>query len=332
MGAGVSGSENSGSNNSGANQDSTDDPKGVSGSGGKGGGKSGGSEGGNSDPSASAQQPTGLSENWRSDMSHGLDQDIQDSFIKIADRYTSPAEFAKGVVDLRKSHDSRVSLPDDKTKDEDRHKFFVRLGKPNEAKEYAFNHAQDAPELNDVEVEAREGFREIAHRLHLTQPQVDGLVQWNDEQRKLGFDGFSKAAQSFADQTKDVLEKQWGPDFEKNIEAANAAKAEFGSEGFEEFKNLRLSDGRIVGDHPALVDLLAKVGRELETDDERRVRNLHGTEQADDLQSQIDAIEQEAIEKGKSTADPEYHRRLQPLYEKLHGTKSMSPIRGFGGR
>src|SRR5262245_30088152 len=58
--------------------------------------------------------------------------------------------------------------------DRDAAAVFERLGRPRDAKGYTFTDPKDF-EFNDADKERRENFRGIAHKLHLTQRQLNGL-------------------------------------------------------------------------------------------------------------------------------------------------------------
>src|SRR5262245_34545454 len=73
---------------------------------------------------------------------------------------------------------------------------YGRLGRPNSARDYKFTDPKDF-QLDDVDKEYRESFRGVAHRLHLTQRQVEGLQSWQIGNAKLIRDA-QKAARSDA--------------------------------------------------------------------------------------------------------------------------------------
>ena len=273
----------------------------------------------------------GLSEEWRTDLASGLDSGGQEKFLAFANRYESKNDFSKAVVNLRAEHDSRVKMPNGETKPEDLHDFHVKhFGKPSKPTEYVFNHLADAPVFNDVETEAQEGFREVANRLHLNQNQVDGLVVWNDEQRKMISDSRNKAPANFLETSRAALAKEWGPDIERNMNTARAGK-NFGEsiEGFTEFQDLRLEDGGLVGDHPVLARFYSKVGQLVDTDDVAQ-RELQGSSQAGDLRATLKEKQNELARKGISPSSREGHEILKPYYDKLNSTKPQSPLGRFG--
>src|SRR5262245_59520255 len=79
-----------------------------------------------------------------------------------------------------------MAVPRSDAEDYDRHAaaVFERLGRPRDAKGYTFTDPTDF-QFDDVDKEYRESFRGVAHKLHLTQRQVNGLQDWQIASAKL---------------------------------------------------------------------------------------------------------------------------------------------------
>lgn len=262
---------------------------------------------------------------WRSYFSTGLADEEAKAWKDLSSRYKEPQQFAKSVLELRKSHDSRIPVPGPNAKEDDWNKVYDRLGRPKEPAAYEFRHLQDAPELDDSEKEARENFRGVAHRLGLTQRQVDGLTQWNDSFRKTSIEAYSVQAKQTVQKATTELKREWGPDFDKNLNVYRTTLQEYAGNDFKSIASMRLADGSFLGDHPTFVRMWAKVGMERGEDD-RDPTMLMDAGQRESLQAQIDKIEGEALRKNLHPAHPNWpNKELQPLYEKLHGKKPMGP-------
>jgi len=270
----------------------------------------------------SGSQPSGSSSGpWYSSLTTGLEAPDAEAFTGYASRYQTPADFAKATVNLRKSHDSRIPLPAQDAPEEAWGEIYDKLGRPKEPSAYQFNHLQDAPQLADVEVEARENFRGVAHRLGLTQKQIDGLTQWNDTFRKTQYDAFEKAPEFAAKKAKETLSSKYGPDTDRNLNVyRNTVKTYFGDD-LKPASQLRLEDGSFALDHPVIADAFIRIGLE-RMEDQRGVPMLNSSER-ESVQGQINAIEDEARKEKKSTSEEPYYSKLRPLYQKLHGKSNI---------
>ncbi len=266
---------------------------------------------------------------WYSSFSSGLEGPEAESFNSYASRYQDPQSFAKGVANLRKSFDSRIPLPGPDADENAWGEVYDKLGRPKSPTEYQFHHIEGSPELADVEVEARENFRGVAHRLGLTQKQIDGLTQWNDTFRKTQYEAFETAPKYAAEKAKEVLRSKYGPDMDRNLNVyRNTAKQYLGGD-LEAASKLRLDDGSFVLDHPAIVDAFIRVGLE-RAEDQRGVPVLsHGERES--VMGQIQQLEQEAMRERKSTAEEPYYSRLRGLYQKLEGKKTIGANSTFSG-
>lgn len=266
---------------------------------------------------------------WYQSFTTGLEGPDAEAFTGYASRYQSPADFAKATVNLRKSHDNRIPLPSQDAPEDAWNEIYDKLGRPKDPNEYKFNHIQDAPPLADIEVEARENFRGVAHRLGLTQKQIDGLTQWNDSFRKVQSEAFEKAPQHAATKAKEILQSKYGPDTSRNLNIYRATARQYFGGDLEAASQLRLDDGSFVLDHPAIVDALIRVGLE-RSEEQRGISMMNAGERAS-VQQQISSIEEEAFKNGKSTSEEPYYSKLKPLYQKLHGKANVAATGVFGG-
>lgn len=267
---------------------------------------------------------------WRETIPTGIDDPkLAETLTNYASRFNAEPEFKKSIASLISAQGQMIRIPD-ASKPDEMHKLFTKLGKPEKVDDYKFEHEKGRPELTDSEKQTRGTFAQLAHRIHLTQSQVAELVKWNDQQFMAQVAGFKEAEQMYYRQSEAQLKKLWpGQDYDANIQHANRAWRHFGGSKAQDLGNIRLENGGKLSDVPELVDMFARIGRYL-GEDQGAVLPAN-TSDGTTIRQQIDQITQEAISKGKLTSDPEYHARLQPLYERLHGTKSRNGA-GFGTR
>lgn len=258
---------------------------------------------------------------WYAAFTQGLDEPAVKTFFETtASRYKDPTSFAKSYVELRQN---AIVIPKDTTKPEALNEVWKRLGRPDKP-EYKWNHLADAPPLADGEVEVRNGFAPVAHRHGMTQAQVDGVVQWHDQQRKVGEDAFLARADQIADTQNKTLRQSFGADYEQEVAYhANAVKAYAASpEDYTTLRHLTLADGTAATDHPAFVRMMARIGKE-RAEDTRHVAQFNPSA-VNNAMSEIDRIESEARSKGMGPTHPQYPRaELKKLYDRAYGTKPI---------
>ena len=311
--------------------------------GGAGGGSdaSGGNDNGDgagSDGGAGAAGGSGAEQSLslRAQLASALDVAEREPFVKWADGYTTDKDFAKAAVNMRTAFDSRVPIPKPDDKPEVIDKFWQKVGKPAEAKAYNYDWGNDAEgkprQLDDGEVARFEGFKDYAYQHNFTQRQFEAGIKFLEEDTAKQETAFAARIASAQTDSVSRLKQDWGSDYDDNLAAATDAGVAFADnvDDWSSFVNLPLADGVRVGDHPTLLRMMAKIGRA--NGEDQRVRNMTASGESEDIKSQIAAIEDEALSKGSSTSAPEFHKRLQPLYEKLYPKKHSGQAGGFGGR
>ena len=256
---------------------------------------------------------------WYAQFVSGLEKSEALSFRNTASRYTTPQDFAKGYVELRKS---AIILPKPDAKPDAWESIYDRLGRPKDPKAYELDFG-DTP-LDETEKDVAENFKPVAHRLGLLPQQVKGLTKWQGELKKTQIDAaVAKTTQLAGDRAKTIREA-WGQQYDANkSHVQNVIKMNATAADQKAIASARLDDGTFVVDHPAFANLFAKVGSVFAEDDrDPTVFNQPGRESA---QSEIDKIEQEAVAKGLYPGDPRWpHAQLKPLYARAHGTKPIA--------
>lgn len=258
---------------------------------------------------------------WYSTFTTGLQGEEAQSFTSYASRYQDPASFAKAVTNLRKSHDSRIPLPSPDADEKSWGEIYDKLGRPKAPTEYKFNHIAGAPDLADVEVEARENFRGVAHKLGLSQKQIDGLTQWNDTFRKTQYEAFQKAPQFAAQKSVETLKSEWGPDTDRNLGIYRTSVKQYAGEDYKDIAGIRLDDGSYLGDNPKFVKMMTRVG--LERAEDMRGVPLMGTAELETIDQRIQEIEYEAAKQGKLVSEEPFYSQRKALYEKKLGNKNL---------
>lgn len=277
---------------------------------------------GGTQPSTAATSQNGNLAPWYATFMNGLDEPVANQWKSFAGRYTSPAEFAKGHVELRQN---AIFLPKE-PKPEDLDNVYSRLGMPKDAKEYQFTDPQDIP-LDDSEKEFRESFRQVARRARLTQAQVNEIEAWNLEHRKTVYDAESTKPKVHYERAVQNLKKEWGMDFERNINLANNGVRYYGKDEWSALKDMKLADGSFLGDRPEFARIWARIGNDL-SEDGRAVGMSQSEMQG--IDDQINGLREKAKAEGKMPWQEPYHSQIEALMRKKPGMSRKRSGGAFG--
>jgi hypothetical protein len=181
------------------------------------------------------------------------------------DRYGSIEELARHNLALRRRLSRAITPPGDDAGPEEIAMFRSRMGVPESADGYVYDPPTDLPD----EIAAAAGEDElveifnVAHGLGLSQTQLSGLLDWRYE--RLGALGTEMQTQQAAALQKSErdLRREWGRDFDRNLNLSRRACREFGGERFAAFLGRARVDGAQLANHPEIVRWAARVGQAL---------------------------------------------------------------------
>lgn len=254
---------------------------------------------------------------WFESFANGLEPEQAEAWKRTASRYKDQTTFAKSYLELRQN---AVVIPKDR-KPEAMGEIFKRLGRPEKPEEYKWNHIHDAPPLEEGDIAARDSFAPVAHRLGLAQWQLDGVVQWYDQQRKVGYDSTLARARTIQETNDKILKAEWASNYAENVNYAGQAVKAYvaGPDDFEKLRQMRKDDGTFVMDDPVMARIFARIGRE-RAEDTREINEFNAPARQSAM-TEIAKIENDAISKGLYPTHPQWpHNILKPLYERAYGS------------
>lgn len=204
------------------------------------------------------------------------DKDIREWITKTG--FKGPRDIAKSAYEQSKLIGSSIRVPGKDATQEERDAFLNKLGRPAEAKDYAFEPPKDLPEDLPYDGERAERFKATAHKLGLTAEQARGLHDWFASETVEDFKGLSgqkaEQAAAIAKAETEKLVKEWGPldgeQMRTNLAQADKVLREVGGdEVLAEFQRVGLigSEGKVIQSAP-IAKMLAKLGGALYTEDQ----------------------------------------------------------------
>ena len=240
---------------------------------------------------------------WRSGLSEELRADPTLSSINDIE------SAAKTLIHQQQMMGSRIPLP--KT-DEERQELYTKLGRPETAEEYELTKPDGYDQYYPDET--MNTFKETGHQLGLTPDQMQGLVEW----QKTAIDYQMQQEQVGADQsgaaTEEVLRKEFGAGYDKQITAAQRALKIFGTPELQE----KLADPRY-GNDPDLIRLLANAGKGITEDSAIGTANNSLVMSPIDAQQKIDQIHANTKHAYWDSKNPKHLdavSEMQQLYDK----------------
>lgn len=157
----------------------------------------------------------------------------------------------------------KIKLPGKDATEEDIKAFNKSLGVPDSADGYKIKLPDDVT-LDDSDKAQIKAITEGLHKrggMAAAPETVQIATDLFLEMREAAQAEFVAKGAQFAQDSKKALEKEWGPDFAKNIAYTGPGLvAMLGNEG-DVLRQVKLADGGYLGDHPLFVKMAAQAGR-----------------------------------------------------------------------
>lgn len=248
---------------------------------------------------------------------------------KEAERTTDLNAGFKRIAELRTQLSSAITPLGKKPSDEQVTAYRKATGVPETAEGYKFE-VPEGHDLTDADTAFQSWAGATFHANLLSADQAKGLnAAWNE------FAAATQQAQidadkAYADETEDALKKDWpGKEFEVNKGIADRTATKLFGDDIDNVREIETKDGRFILDHPALVRVFAKIGREMQ---EGGLGPVLTDSDRDSVQDKIDDLGKQ-ISKAKVDGDTDKANRLYQeqlaLDASIVGTK---PVVGAEGR
>tara|TARA_R110000744_G_scaffold378415_1_gene494529 strand:+ start:4344 stop:5177 length:834 start_codon:yes stop_codon:yes gene_type:complete len=211
----------------------------------------------------------------------------------------------------------KIPLPGNNSTDDDWSRVYDKLGRPADIKDY---------DVSLPEIFEDDGFRKSIHAAGLNQKQAASVAQFMQSQTEAANGKLDAYREQAKLDTETELRAEYGKAFGEKVQRAQAtAKYLLGSKGDPTSEdnilgNIRLADGRMLGDHPDIIRMFEAMSHEIAEDDLDGVT----TESAmtpQDAQEEIDQLQADRKGAYWNKHHPEHDKavaRVQELFAYVH--------------
>ena len=213
-----------------------------------------GTNGGNADYSEGANNGggEGNSDAGATDSFAWVPEDYREEFRNDStlNQFASQDAFIKAMLDDRKANGTAIKLPGEGATDEEWGKFYDRLGRPASSNDYGLS--KDIPEGLDFNEEFYNEFTKEIYTAGLSKKQATQIYNWyNNKSAAMAKDIDARIQASYKKSIDDAvasLKKEWGTDYQQNLDSAVAMANKFLSPATKQYLNATK-----LGNNPLLI-------------------------------------------------------------------------------
>jgi predicted secreted protein len=261
------------------------------------------------------RSPSSPANDWRTGIT---DEKLRNSVGK----FTSVNQLVESYNHLGGRLKQAVFLPSEKATDEDIAKFRKSLGVPHSADDYRIS-PPEGKEYDDSDKEMIAEFAEVAFEHNIPNAAFSSFMAKLAERASELRGSVAEQIEDSREDAEEELTKEWGNDFDKNVQMATRASKAHGGDRFTKFLNsVKVEGAGLLGDHPEMVRFLAKVGSK--SDEHDMVLQSTQNERAT-AQEQIAALHEKYPVDSAEYKTDRVQNQLRALYEKVYGS---TPIPG----
>jgi hypothetical protein len=172
-------------------------------------------------------------------------------------KYKSIDELAKGHLEVVKLVGKKgVIVPGPNASEEEKAKFYEAVGRPKTADDYKLEYPKEMHPKITVSPESEAAFKQVGHKLGLTNEQINGLNGWYMSTVSQGLTKQDEATKASFEAAQTQLRTEWGPEFNANVTLAKRVIEKYGGkEAAQSFGDL--------GNNVAVLRFLANVGKKM---------------------------------------------------------------------
>ncbi len=230
--------------------------------------------------------------------SDGFSADIRDH--PITQRLENPEAGIRELIGAQKLIGAdKVVIPGEDATDEDRDAFFDKLGRPENVEGYELD-GLERPDDLPWDDEFQTSMVASMHKLGLNQAQVQGVLGKYIERIGGQFQQANGELARSRDAADKELRDEWGSSYKAQRENATKAFRAGAGENYDEIAKIKMADGSIMGDNPALVRVFAFIGDRM---------SEHGLPGGSSTPRVTKSPSEAVSEQQKLYADPEFMKK-----------------------
>lgn len=175
--------------------------------------------------------------------------------------FTDPVSLAKSYVHAQRMIGAdKIPLPGKSATDDEWRQVYKRLGAPADPKGYEMKIGEGV--MRDAEIEA---FRSAAFEAGLNNRQAGRIAQFLESTVTQSRGEMEKNIEAARYEGEQELRREWGQAFDQQLQLAHKAAVTFLG-GTDILDSVELADGRLLGDHPAIVKMFARLAKDIGED------------------------------------------------------------------
>ena len=244
---------------------------------------------------------------------------IQDEKLqKHAERFNSVDALVQANLESRQKLSKAVVVPGNDATDEEITAYHEALGVPKDVDGYEFP-LPEGMERTEEMLDAEDHWSNIFLNNNISKDTADILVgEFREEVAKI-FQQKAENDEAYAQHSEEALRKEWEEDYDKNIIFASRASESLLGSDYEDVRHLETTDGKYILDHPLMVKMFAKLGREM---GEGALGSVATEGEKDTLMEQANSYREKRIEaysKGNQAEARKWDEKERLVLDKLHG-------------
>jgi hypothetical protein len=175
--------------------------------------------------------------------------------------FTDPSALAKSYVNAQRMIGAdKIAIPSKSATPDEWRELYTKLGSPTDPKDYSVEMPEGV--LKEAEFE---GFKSALYDAGLSHAQAQKMAEYISSTVASAQENFNENADEARYAAEQELRQEFGQAFEQRLEMANlAAKNLLGDT--EIFDEIQLSDGRMLGDHPAIIRMFSELAAQIGED------------------------------------------------------------------
>lgn len=174
--------------------------------------------------------------------------------------FATISDLGKSYLDLKGKSEGSISVPGENATDEEKSSFYNALGRPESPDAYTFDRPK-LPEGVTYDEEQEKSFRAYAHEQGLSQGQAKAMYDLYHQNVNKAYEEYASQVVKAKEEAETALKKEWGVQFNGNVERARRTLQTFADEATIQFFEVSR-----LGDNPVIVKLFSKIGEALSED------------------------------------------------------------------